>query len=226
MARRYIRTLAMDRLGDNLQAVDEVCEELAGNLRDKIPYSFSNSDGWQVVDDGGEFNDVLATTVTNGTFVGDVRMTQVMDLRQGTDGMVRQATLRIAAECSNSKRKSARDFKMGMEQKTGAVFGVVGGIVVAAIASIAEILLLDMLHLYLPVIAFAVGYGIGSAVGHMSGGAVGGLVGKSFGKTERHEERTFDRSMEDWEAFVDELIIAVDEFSPRVETTPSSATVI
>ena len=226
MAKRYIRTLTMDRLGDDLHVADEFAKDLSNTLGSQISSAFSSSNGWKTKVEDKNGNDVLAAVVENETFEGEIRLVIGSDLKQGDGGMVRRSTLRISAQCSNSKRRNAREFQLGMEQKTGAVFGVIGGVVLAALISFGEILLLNRFHIYLPIVAFVIGYGIGYAIGHMSGGAVGGVIGKNMAKNERHEERGFDIAMEDWEAFVYTIATEVDDVAVRVETTPSSATII
>lgn len=225
MAKRYIRTLTVDRLNDDHDLTEEKARTLASIVKDRANGALTHGRGWKKSISENEDNETLAIDLLNETFEGEIRVVMESDFTQDAGEMRRQLTLRVSAKCANRKRRNARELQMGMEQKSGAVMGAIFGVIVPLLLSLTEFMFTQVVHIVVPLIGSAIGYGVGYAIGHMTGGAVGEVVCKSVAKNERHEERSFENAMQDWEAFLDELITVVDEFAAEIETTPSSATI-
>ena len=139
MARRYTRVLQLDRCTED--TVDRHYNELSDKVDALCNYHFQPG-SWHVTE--GDEHNLLDVMITKGTFQGKFGVHRAADLQMvpGSDP-IRTFNAKVSAECCNLKRQKAREMELGGQHKTGAVFGVIGGIITCVLWTLLQILALD-----------------------------------------------------------------------------------
>lgn len=222
MAKRFIRNVKLETCGE--AGLDSRAEALRALVAAAVQRHFHGR-GWQETLQG-EAN-LHGVAVIKSSFRGLVDVHRTSDvIVTPQQGAQRQVSVRVSAQCANTRTEEARAVTWGLHHQVGGACGLLLGVLFAVAWAVLEGVLVGRVHLAMLVIAFCIGFGIGAAIGSMIGDKLGAARNAVLARPKAGEEDAVAAAAAEWEQFVGTLVTEVDTFAKTVESTPSSATLI